>query len=115
MKHLKSVENYNKKDIKIGDYALANIHGYRGMGSKEFMYFINNNIGRIIEIEDPKKIFDNVSIEYENVPYEIQHPWFRFDEETGKIFKRTRYGTIIVNSENKEDIEIALLSKKFNI
>ena len=115
MKHIKTYENISNYEIKIGDYVLAYIQGYSGMDSKEFMHFINNNIGIIIEIENPDKKFDNVSIEYKNVPEDIRHPWFRYDEINDKIFKKVRYGRIVANSINKEDVEGILMTKKFNI
>jgi len=117
MKHLKSVENFKENNIQIGDYVLAKIHGYSGMSSKEFMYFINNNIGRVIEITDPKEKFDNVSIQYENVPEDIQYPWFRSNKENNRLIKfiKTRSAYIISNSKNIKDIESILMAKKFNI
>jgi hypothetical protein len=114
MKYIKEFENISNDDIKVGDYVLVDIHGYRGMGAEDFMNFINSNIGRIIEIEAPDKRFDNISIEYENVPENIRNPWFNKDNYN-KIFKKVRYNRIIANSKNIEDIERILIINKFNI
>lgn len=115
MKYIKKYENITNDEISVGDYVLVNLRGYSGISSDEFLKFINNNIGRIIKIEDPDKKFDNVSVEYKNVPEYVRHPWFRYDEDTEKIFKKVRYGRIITNSKNKEDIERILTAKKFNL
>jgi len=113
MKHIKTFEKIINTDIKIGDYVLINCVGYSGMGAKKMMNFINNNIGRIINIDDPEKRWDNLSVAYENVPDDIIHPWFFIKNDI--IFKRIRYGYIIDKSKNKVDLEYILQAKKFNL
>ena len=113
MKYIKEFENISNDDIKVGDYVLVDIHGHSGIGPENFINFINNNIGKVIEIFSPYKLYNNITIEYNNVPEIIRKIWFI--EENGKIIKNIRYNKIIANSKNIEDIERILITNKFNI
>jgi len=114
MKYIKEFENISNDDIKVGDYVLINInYNSTVVGSKEFMKFINNNIGKVIEIFSPNKLYNNITIEYNNVPERIRKIWFI--EENGKIIKNVRYNRIVEHGKTIEELELKLQANKFNL
>jgi len=113
MKYIRIFEN----NITVGEYVLININGNSTVGSKEFMNFINNNIGRIIKIKDINKWSEfNIYVEYENVPYDIKnYSSFIYNEENDKPYIIVRRGFIIANHKDKNKLEAIIAAKKFNL
>lgn len=73
--------------------------------------FINNNVGKYIEIE---RDFDNpYKISYDNVPGKLLNDFII--DENNNIIRYFSREEIIYFSKNKEDVETFLLSKKYNL
>jgi hypothetical protein len=64
--------------------------------------FLKNNIGRIIDITSAHYY----KIQYNNIPNNIQNFFKYFEVKRNEIIK---------HSKNKEDLEIIIMSKKYNI
>lgn len=111
MKHIKLYENFNELP-EIGDYVLVDITD----ANKEYQNFINDNIGRIIFINNPDDWI--LYLEYENIPKNIRH---MFSHSAPGKQNLTSYVTVLhVNdikhfSKNKENLEAILASKKYNL
>jgi len=101
MKYLKSFETLNIAEI--GDYVIARTSNTH---IEDFVDFINNNFGRIIDIEN-----DYIQIEFKNIPDKLE---YFFDGFYGN--RRTFTNDKIVKLfKNKKDAEIYLTANKYNL
>lgn len=113
MKYIKKYENVNR--LRIGSYVICQESSDYASGVEnvnKLKKFISKNIGQYV------KHLSNVdfpyAIHYDNVPDNIMH-FFTTDEIKGKnIIWFSRYD-ILEYSENKEDLEIILNAKKYNL
>jgi len=101
MKHIKTYEA-SKKTPQIGDYILCKPDESNSIVLGDF---ISNNIGKIIS-EDIKNIYD---CEYENIPNYIKTVYFYKD------MRLIKNKNILYFSPNKEDLELILKSKQYNL
>lgn len=121
MKYLKSFE-YNIFDP---EYVIVNPIGIRSEPTvpkvKEAFYdFINNNVGLVISKRD--SFFKNekniiYSVAYFNVPKTLKQ-FFMFDNNYYigyNYYISVKEEKIIKISKNKEDIELYITSKKYNL
>jgi len=112
MKHLKTSELFKDKNIlppksgpQIGDYVIC-----ADIGSAQQRNFALNNIGKIVEYIPHKSC--PYKIYYENIPADLfpNHPGV--PKDNARVMSR---GEIIYFSPNKEDLEIYLAAKKYNL
>jgi hypothetical protein len=99
---IKIFEEYNNKP-EVGDYVLIN---YKIKYDKDFESFINNNIGKLFEVDFK---FNEIEVEYENVPENIKKIWFYNNTVVFNISDIVEYGKTI------EELELKLASKKYNL
>jgi len=118
MKYLKTFEELNIGNPKVGDYVLMKSKNH----PNSIASFIDNSIGQLKKIDSYKGINrggvyygndDEVTtygytVEYENIPYKIKY----FFTESTRIFDDTQ---LVGFSKNKEDIEVLLNAKKYNL
>ena len=107
MKYLKFFENeqISKKLPNVGDYVLCD-ESFK----TELNNFINNNIGKIIKIEHDSHITEYL-VEYDLnlIPLGIKK-YFIYNNRRLFIIDEITH-----HSDNKDDLELILLSKKYNI
>jgi hypothetical protein len=115
VKYLKRFEEVNVDDPKVGDYAIFfDEIGYIDSGVyvhfNEYLYFINNNIGEIIKIENK----DNYKyhVKFENVPIDIIR---YFDFASDYYYLRFHKEEILYWSKDKKDLEPYIQAKKYNL
>lgn len=113
MKYLKTYEKNNFNTPKVGDYVLVNVD----YPEIEFINFLSNNIGQIIDIDDSG--YQDYHVKYNNVPEQMEIRTAHmnngyghaFDEGTWKVDKSEIYAF----SKNKEDLKIMIAANKYNI
>lgn len=118
MKYIKSFEHLyiNPISFRFGDCVLLNFEN-RLKDSPAFTHFVENNIGRIVEISDSGSM---VRIYYDNIP---EDDFFKNDTETSPfnrtgVYRNTIYinkDWIEISSDSKDEIETYLTSKKYNL
>lgn len=118
MKYIKTYEIYgginsdsfkNKKDDdKNEEYVILDINWHRN--DKDFDYYLNNTIGQIFKIKKNYTDYKNneYQILYENTPKEF------------KLLQHNRLSYVYTkqikhHSSNKEELELILQAKKYNI
>ncbi len=109
MKYLRLYEDYtsNKKDkLRINDYVIC-------INSDSFVpddinYFIENNIGKYVRFDNTPNIDLRYIIKYDNPPKS-------FTEYYNRDFMYFERGEIIDYSTSKDELEIILTSKKYNL
>jgi hypothetical protein len=99
---IKIFEEYNNKP-EVGDYVLIN---YKIKYDKDFESFINNNIGKLFEVDFK---FNEIEVEYENVPENIKKIWFYNNTVVFNISDIVEYGKTI------EELELKLAINKYNL
>jgi len=104
MKYIKTYED--QKKLKIGDYVICHTTSKYVWNSDETINFINANVGRYIKYS---RTYDlKYGVKYENMPSFLENNldldllWF------------DRY-EIFEYSDNKEELEIKLQTKKYNL
>ena len=118
--NFKIFENLNREP-KVGDYVICKEDN--GIAwteyTKKVENFINGSVGRIDKIRKTTKSNqpNKYTIQYFNVPSEIKKAFFTFG---GKDLKDYRIRIlsrkeIVYFSNNKEDCEVYLSSKKYNL
>lgn len=100
---------YKEGEPKLHDYVILNINWYNN--NKKLEYYLNNTIGQISKI---KKNYADINsneyqILYENIP-----------EEFTSVLQHNRLSYVFIKqikyfSNNKEDLEVILNSKKYNL
>lgn len=121
MKYIKQFESLNKEKPEIGDYIQVIINGDDDESDiifSKFINFVNNNIGKIISINN-RFINDNeVRIKYDAVPIEIK-TWLDHTEdnsirEYSKIFNLNAVDDYIIG-KTQEEVRIKMQSNKYNL
>lgn len=115
MKYIKTYEELDQDQPKIGDYVICNeITGNNQLNDDEFMIksFISKNIGQIVDFRTKDNIssqYDTVEnkysifVQYEDLPDEIYDD---FDYHTNIDYCRIfNINEIIHWSENKDELE----------
>ena len=113
MKHLKTLETINDGP-KIGDYIIVKSNS----PIYEINDFIENNIGQIFNIVKFKnsRYGNTYYTKYNNIPSEIK-VYFQYLMLENKLCYYRGYdsSSIIEYSKNKENLEIILQAKKYNL
>ena len=124
MKYLveyEDLDNVSDDGPDIGDYVICTSENYLGIDPR-IENFLADNIGQIIEINNnphyPYKIqydiiFDKNGLSLDS-RYHFNRVYFQFnsDPDGCRIFNRRQ---ILVYSRNKEDLEIKLNQRKYNL
>ena len=120
MKHIIIYESYQNKteSPQPGDYVICKEH----TNFHTLKKFIKNNIGQFIEYrtrENTNRTYDHITpnycyiIHYDNIPYNLsQHFEYANNLTNCRIMSLNE---ITHWSPNKQDLELIILSKKFNI
>jgi len=108
----KKFENYSQGFPQIGDYVICQEEdlGDGNAASKEVQKFINNSIGKIIEVSDEPKLIYPYNVQYQNIPENIEDAFY-----SGSSSRKYSRKEIIFFSQNKKDCEIYLQMKKYNL
>jgi hypothetical protein len=101
LKYIKLFDNKNP-NLKIGNYVLVNVN------YPDLIYFINNNIGQIVEISGTHNDDLSLRIKYNNIPNDIKI-FFRYDT---RWFEPSE---IIYIGKTIEDVELQIDTNKYNI
>ena len=116
MKYIKFFEEKEKENPKIGDYVLVKEKNYR---YKKLYDFTSNHIGKITNeyknnVDDiVDDVDDAVRFDYKVKYYNIPSSLIRcFNEKSERSMDRSE---IIEWSENKEDLEMIINIKKYNM
>jgi len=98
------IKNYKKyvSNPNVGDYVYCEEKGISG----KLYDFIYSNIGQIISKND---IINTYKIKYENIPHGLDYGYFEDHCRTINWFEIKYF------SKNKEELELRLQSKKYNI
>ena len=111
MRYIKKFEKYYK--LQIGDYVICEWYdGKYNDKYKQYNDFLKNNVGQLIEITD--KLFPGQTfyiIQYNNIPFELD----KFKSSRNKSSFTMKSRDIIYYSKDKEELELKLIAKKFNI
>ena len=107
MKYLKLFENYSEKDIKIGNYvSVVTIH-------EPTKDFINNNIGKIVDVYRKGIIVDYIKVKFNKIPWQLNS---YFTHWNGKYCVREYpVKSIVEIGKTKKEVEQKLLARKYNI
>ena len=112
MKYLKAYES--KKGPQIGDYVVCKDSLFE---EDEMVNFFANNIGRYIKRNTPPYHYAlsefKYIIRYKNVPKDLRSQ-FEVDIED-RFIRGMRRDEILFFSSNKEDCEIFINAKKYNL
>ena len=107
MKHIKIYENIDN-DPKIGDYVICNENlSYYD----ELVNFLSNNVGRIVlkNYTIVNVCFDYL-VQYDYIPKELDIYFYNSSN-----LRPINIDDIIKFSENKEDLEMYINAKKYNL
>ena len=106
MKYLKKFENLDEP--QVGDYVVCSVIITTGV-KDELIKYMNNNIGKIIKKEDRTK--QQYYVYYENATVDL------FVRYTGENYWCWWFdkNEILYYSKNKEECEVYLDTKKYNI
>jgi len=124
MKYIKTYENKNREP-QIGDYVICEENIYQNIPDREKLdyileNFLNENVGKCINIIT--YLNDDIYIiEYDNIPLAL-YDYFKFKKngtadikfEMSKCRGMNRK-EIIHFSPDKEDLEIMIAAKKYNL
>jgi len=113
MKYIRTFENINENKPQIGNYVI--LKNFSPV-FRELRSFLENNIGEIISIITMNKI-DEIEVEYNNVPENLQSHFISTDAQNRGIknIRKTSISAVIHHSKNKEELEQIILNNKFNI
>jgi len=104
--------NINKKKIEIGDYVICNEYDPENYKFDDFNILVNNNIGKVIDINGEKSRDDKYVVQYDNIPESLHVGYLDNKYESAIRFLREE---IKYSSKDKSKLEIILVSKKYNI
>lgn len=105
MKHIHLYEDFSNLDIEFGDYAIfyydeLSQYAYHAKLNSTLKDYINNNICLVINVSNNENLW--IEVLYDDLPY-----------HSNKILLTKN--NIVKYSKNKEDLEIYLSEKKYNI
>jgi len=110
MKYLKEFEIINNGQPKRGDYVIVN---YNYGDFHNLNNFLNNNIGKILDINN-NEIYISYNVLEKDMLESIKTYFITYEDNIYKISLEMEY-TDINFSSNKEDLEILLQANKFNL
>lgn len=102
----------NIKSLRINDYVICHDESTALLRRNNLNKFIDNNVGRYVEY-DSTADFKYV-VKYENIPINLRDIFQMNDDDVDGLiwFDKTE---ILKFSKNKEDLEIYLQIKKYNL
>lgn len=116
--NIKKFENKNDEPV-IGDYVILKDDTYLYNNEfKNYSNFINNNIGRIIKIHYKNDYIPlDYDIEYDNIPDNIKDCFAKhvYDDKIQYYELSRPEHDIISTFKNKEDAELFLSARKYNL
>ncbi len=123
MKHLKTFENNNLLSPTPGDYVLCTTRTPKM--KTELGEFLKHNIGKVVDWFDYDhhhthdgniEVYRRFVVEFENLPEEFRHSnpkiLSNLPNKNCMIFPLK---TIVELSPNKEELEVSMQTKKYNI
>lgn len=121
MKYIKKFENVNKS-FKIGDYVLMNIKVY----NKDFENFINDTIGKIVNIDPIQDVFGKITdyeivVSFTNVPDELKDIFIIYSEAViinnykGDYRRRFNMEDIVASGKTPEEVKLKQNAIKYNL
>ncbi len=111
MKYIKTYENMNKLP-EIGDYVLMKINLTEYEHKDEINNYINNTIGKIINIYPST---DDIRIKYDNIPNNIKS-WFRDHKNYKNYYSRIlRIDKIVAIGKTPEEVILNRDINKYNL
>ena len=114
MKYIKTYELINQDKPKVGDYVICCEEGYKtaNLHDKIFYEFINENIGQLVKIDPAADKEFPYIVKYNNINWEVGKYFRNTEVENARKFDRSE----IKNwSEDKEELEVFLSAKKYNL
>ena len=109
MKYLKSFEKLQKLP-QIGDYVISKDSFFSNEDG--ILDFLDSNVGQIKNIDKSVDGKNGYDVVYQNIPKKLVS-YFDWNDSESKIYMREK--EIIYFSHDKNEIELKLISKKFNI
>ena len=112
MKYIKNFEKININKPEIGDYVIAIDEDTH----TDVKNFINNNIGKIVNIKNHKRFGVLYHTKYTNVDDDIEE-WFTKENNLDKKcgIRCFYLHEIIAFSKNIEDLDTILNANKYNL
>jgi len=91
-----------QSELEVGDYVLmrSSVHS--------IVEFINNTIGKIIGFDYDK--YNNIKVTYDNIPEDLRTYWFNNTND-----RDFNINQVVEFSKNKEELELKLAAKKYNL
>ena len=105
MKHIKKFEQINNKP-EIGDYVLCKAPN--SALNPYLIDYLNSNFGQIVDEFTTNTMGINYYVEYENIPEELKPKFLK----SKRIY---REDSIIEYAKTKEELEVKLSAKKYNL
>lgn len=110
MKYIKKFELKIVEKLEVGDY--VQMYQKLNKSGKKYKFFIDNNIGKIMDIYDGIVVL----LTYENIPEDLL---FEFREiKIGDIIFNGKWFNIldiVEHGKTKEDVKLKIQSKKYNL
>lgn len=117
MKHLKAFEEINISNPHTGDYVICYSDSSR-MIESNINLFLSNNIGKVFSVDDYN---NQIDVTYENIPdkllnfFEGKRKISSSEENKSTYIITLGQSTIKHLSNDKQELEVILNTKKFNI
>lgn len=113
MEHLKLYEtfisNYKNPLPKVGQYVIMDA---TSSSNSTFKNFVENNIGEIVGLRKYFHLTPDIRVEYENIPESLI---LITDNRDGKSIFFNYIEDIKYISDDREELEAILASKKYNL
>lgn len=119
MKYLKKYElkKYSDDELpKNGDYILIHIYDL----DKKYMNFINNTVGKVVDINLDQNMMAIILVLYDNIPQDIAYK-FIYDDDSDKYLHEFNFGYIVskekyyIFGDTPEEIYLKIDAKKYNL
>ena len=114
MMHIKTYEHRSLHidEPQVGDYVICREHF---IPAKDTVDFISNNVGHLVMIKEnniKSAAFRGYIVQYENIPKDIRGFGRYYNFENCRLMRRHE---ILHWSKNKEDLEIYIDVKRYNL
>jgi hypothetical protein len=101
-----------ENEMKIGDFVLININTSY---NREYREFINNNLGKVVQIDPVEDVFGKVYdyevvVKYNKIPFELKKSFNSYNNK-----KRFLISKVVSFGKTPKDVEIRLNSNKYNL
>lgn len=119
MKYLKKYElkKYSDEELpKNDDYILIHIYDL----DKKYMNFINNTVGKVVDINLDQNMMAFILVLYDNIPQDIAYK-FMYDDDSDKYLHEFNFGYIVskekyyIFGDTPEEIYLKIDAKKYNL